>query len=300
MSLINYRGETPSDSAGYCWRPAIAAQLPVVLRFRFLNARPSAGAQQLWTRAGFQEYMLVPPIKVETLGFREATATFLGSNVSLSEDARRRVAFIIVCWVQNDGADTNFYTTRVPVDPPARTVRTATPQPSRGAAASLPVATPVAPPRGLPAPLSVATPGGPPPAAPRRFDAIRRVEYVGAIPLVAAFTPTRPCEEYLLDLQALLPEVPLPYIVDECTRIAEDRVNRIAASGRPVLRLDHAFAVAVYTYDLGMAAPECNNFFVQFNAMLIERNPAKMRIAVGYLSFLLSALNQLPLYRGMA
>ncbi len=115
----------------------------------------------------------------------------------------------------------------------------------------------------------------------------------------------------------------MPLIVEECMRIAEDRLRRLAATHAPhgaagggggagsgashvILGANEALAVVSYTYDLNMHSDEDgdDNLFVVLNDTLRKRSGPTMRMLKPYLTYLMRGLQALPevhttCYRGV-
>ncbi len=145
------------------------------------------------------------------------------------------------------------------------------------------------------------------------IDAIGHVGYVGVIQLIGGYEPELSCREHMLrDLPGVLQSPrgnlvrKIPFIVDECSRIAEDRLNRLAGGKGLMLRPNEALAVVSYTYDLGFYSEEDgqDNLFVALNNTLRQRSGPMMRKLKPYLSYLMRGLQALPevhatCYRGV-
>lgn len=131
---------------------------------------------------------------------------------------------------------------------------------------------------------------------------IGHVQYLGVIQMIEGYQPPLTCREHMLnDLPGVLvsPKGTLagkmPFIVEECVRIAEDRLQRLPA-GTPVLESNEALAVVSYTYDLNFNSDEDgeDNLFVVLNDTLRKRNGSIMRVLKPYLTFLMRGLRALP------
>ena len=131
---------------------------------------------------------------------------------------------------------------------------------------------------------------------------IGHVQYVGVIQMIEGYHPPLTCREHMLnDLPGVLlsPKGTLagkiPFIVDECARIAEDRLHRLPA-GTPELEPNEALAVVSYTYDLNLNSDEDgeDNLFVVLNETLRKRNGPIMRVLKPYLTYLMRGLRALP------
>jgi hypothetical protein len=138
------------------------------------------------------------------------------------------------------------------------------------------------------------------------YHAIEHVEYMGVIPLIEGYEPERTCREHMLrDLPGVLHSprgtlaCKIPLIVEECARIAEDRLQRLP-EGWKKLPPSEALAVVSYTYDLNMLSEEDgdDNLFVVLNDTLRKRNASIMRVLKPYLTYLMRGLRALPEVQG--
>jgi hypothetical protein len=141
---------------------------------------------------------------------------------------------------------------------------------------------------------------------------IEHVEYMGVIQLIDGYQPELSCRQHMIrDLPAVLQSPggtfarKIPFIVEECGRIAEDRMQRLPA-GSTVLGPNEALAVVSYTYDLNYYSDEDgqDNLFVILNEILRKRNGNVMRVLRPYLTYLMRGLQALPevqttCYRGV-
>ena len=131
---------------------------------------------------------------------------------------------------------------------------------------------------------------------------IGHVQYVGVIQMIEGYRPPLTCREHMLkDLPRVLQSpkgtlaVKFPFIVEECERIAEDRLQRLPA-GTPALESNEALAVVSYTYDLNFNSEEDgeDNLFVVLNETLRKRNGPTMLVLKPYLTYLMRGLRALP------
>ena len=131
---------------------------------------------------------------------------------------------------------------------------------------------------------------------------IGHVQYVGVLQMIEGYGPPLTCREHMLkDLPRVLQSpkgtlaVKFPFIVEECERIAEDRLQRLPA-GTPALESNEALAVVSYTYDLNFNSEEDgeDNLFVVLNETLRKRNGPTMLVLKPYLTYLMRGLRALP------
>ncbi len=80
--------------------------------------------------------------------------------------------------------------------------------------------------------------------------------------------------------------------MEDCILMAESRFEH-HPSDIPRLTEDKAFAIATYSYDLGIEDKK-RNIFSTLNNVLKERNPKKMGKLAPFLSFLMSGHSKLP------
>jgi hypothetical protein len=134
-------------------------------------------------------------------------------------------------------------------------------------------------------------------------EAIGQVRYVGVIKHLQGFVPdaNRSCRDYLSDLIPIMPGVTqMDFIADESAIVAADRLNHLPA-GTIRLSDDQAFAIAMYSYDLGLNSQNDgkDNFFEALNALLRERDGEKIRVMRPYLHHLWQGLEALPPFQGV-
>jgi len=137
----------------------------------------------------------------------------------------------------------------------------------------------------------------------RRADGIESVGYAGALTIASSFTPSEPCDAIVRALAPTLPAVQrLDFIVEDCKQIARSRLLHLP-SGITRLSDDEALAAAVYSYDLGMSSDPAmdgaDNFYVQLNEKLRERDSQTVRALRPYLYYLFQALDKLPKMEGV-
>ncbi len=124
-------------------------------------------------------------------------------------------------------------------------------------------------------------------------EGLEEVEYRGVIKLLQGYTPPSSCKSHMLkDLPSILKIKEMESITDECTMVAESRLQHLP-DGVPRLDTDKALAIAAYTYDLGFANVEENLYFM-LNKVLRERNPQKMKQLQPFLWYLMAGLSDLP------
>ena len=123
-------------------------------------------------------------------------------------------------------------------------------------------------------------------------------EYKGVVNAIGNYTSTISCLEAAQLLFPILPR--LDFIVQECKAI----ISAKSPSNPKNLTDNEVFALALYTYDLGLNGEREENFYYRMNQMLQERSVHKMIKWKDYLFHLQKALSKLPneecqVYRGI-
>ena len=87
----------------------------------------------------------------------------------------------------------------------------------------------------------------------------------------------------------------IPFIVEDCIRITENRLQRLPA-GSAILGQNEALAVVAYTYDLNFSSEEDgeDNLYAVLNDTLRKRSGTVMRALKPYLTYLMRGLMALP------
>jgi len=128
--------------------------------------------------------------------------------------------------------------------------------------------------------------------------------YTGALTVIKDFQPTLSCVESV----ALLKGEPvlgnkIDLIIQEC-QIWFESFSTIPNYNPYNLTDDEIFAICIWTYDLGTKGYQEENFYYQFNKMLLKRNTKNLQTWTPYIYYLQKALSKLPdevrtVYRGV-
>jgi len=109
--------------------------------------------------------------------------------------------------------------------------------------------------------------------------------YSGVLSAIKDFCPTLSCKESVAILSNEGVTDKLDLIIKECLIWVETYLT--SPNSNPFnLTEDEIFAICIYTYDLGFKGNKEENFYFQFNKMLLKRNGKALQIWAPYLYYL--------------
>jgi len=108
--------------------------------------------------------------------------------------------------------------------------------------------------------------------------------------------PLLRCKEYLQQMAPSMPGILLlDRCIDEASRVTEGKLGNPEAT--LIQDPSMVFAIVIYTFDVCLvdpAAPTEGNFYRILNSELRKREPAFLRVAHGYMYYLMTGLFRLP------
>jgi len=137
------------------------------------------------------------------------------------------------------------------------------------------------------------------------IDSEETLQYQSAVQVISGFKPTKSCAEEVFSLSNHVGYEKFKFIAQECTSWMKSfKTKPLPTHCNFTLNDDELFALAMYTYDLGLNGDIHENFYWILNKMLQKREPALINLWKPYLFFLQTVLAHFPdydgtVYRGM-